>query len=328
MSSSEQVVTVTARETVELLPAERDASALGPREISGRTLASIISTGTELNACFLGANFPATPGYAAVFEVQEIGEGVTEVHRGDIVFGMGPHRSFQRMDAGDVVVVPPTLLPEHAVFARMMAVSMSTLTTTTARPPQRVLITGLGLVGHLAAQIFQSCGYEVIGCDPSAARRSLATAKGIRDTRERVPLGDAAVDGKVALVIECSGHEAAALDGCRIVQKRGEVVLIGVPWRSLAEGLSAHDVMNAVFHRYAVLRSGWEWEVPWRPSEFRANSIHGNFAAALSWLAEGRIDVRDLYETASPSDAQRIYATLREGAWPKLAAVFDWTKLR
>jgi threonine dehydrogenase-like Zn-dependent dehydrogenase len=324
VSRAEYAVTVTAREQAALMPAERDATALKPREVAGRTLASIVSTGTELNWCFLGEQFPSTPGYAAVFEVEEVGADVSELGPGDVAFGMGPHRSFQRMDAADVVRVPKGLAPERAAFARMMAVSMSALTTTTARPPQMVLVTGLGLVGHLAAQIFQSCGYEIIGCDPSEARRALAVEKGIRDTRSAVPLGDTSVDGKVALALECSGHEAAALDGCRIVQKRGEVVLIGVPWRAMAPSLTAHDVMNAVFHRYAVLRSGWEWEVPRHATEFRTNSMQANFATALSWLASGRIDVAGLYTTAPPAEAQRVYSSLVHGAWPTLAAVFDW----
>ena len=45
-----------------------------------------------------------------------------------------------------------------------------------------------------------------------------------------VPVEDPAYAGEVELVIECSGHEQAAFDGCRIVRKRGEVVLVGAPW--------------------------------------------------------------------------------------------------
>ena len=114
------------------------------------------------------------------------------------------------------------------------------------------------------------------------------------------------------------------LDGCRVVRKRGEVVLVGVPW-SRQTDLTAHDLLHAVFHRYVVLRSGWEWEVPHFPTDFRTGSLYGSFAAALRWLAEGRIRVDGLYATASPRDAQRVYQSLLHRDWPALAAVFDWT---
>src|SRR5690349_14240738 len=154
-------VTFTAREQAELLPVERDARPFGPREVAGRTLATLVSAGTELAGAYLGTSFPRAPGYAAVFEVEEAGGEMEGVRPGDRLFCMGPHRSYQRVSQEQAVPVPEGLEPADAVFARLMSVSMSTLTTTAARPPAKVLVTGLGLVGHLAAQIFSACGYEV-----------------------------------------------------------------------------------------------------------------------------------------------------------------------
>jgi len=104
----------------------------------------------------MGGSFPFVPGYAAVFEVESIGDSVAEFQPGDLAFTMGPHRSRQRCTEGDAIRVPASLNALDATFARMMCVSMTTLTTTTARPPQPVLITGLGPVGHLAALVFAS----------------------------------------------------------------------------------------------------------------------------------------------------------------------------
>jgi threonine dehydrogenase-like Zn-dependent dehydrogenase len=139
-----------------------------------------------------------------------------------------------------------------------------------------------------------------------------------------VPREDPAVAGRVALVLECSGHEQAAVDGCRVVRKRGEVVQVGAPWRRQTE-LSAHELLHLVFHRYVVLRSGWEWELPLEPADFRAGSIFGNVAAALDWLVEGRIAVDDLYALRSPQDAQDAYQALLHHRGERLAVVFDWS---
>ncbi len=322
----EFAVTVTARECAELLPAAPDERPLGPSEVMGRTLASAVSAGTEMAAAYQGSRFPATPGYAAVFQVEAVGSEVADLRPGDRAFCMGPHRSFQRAPRENVVPLPAGLPPEVGVFARLMGVTMSTLTTTTARPPELVVVTGLGIIGHLGARILRHCGYDVIACDPSAGRRALAERAGLRRVLPAVPVDDPEVAGRVGLVLECSGHEAAVLDGCRVVRKRGEVVLVGVPWQRRTD-LTAHTLLDAVFHRYAVLRSGWEWEVPAHPTDFLANSLYGNFAAALRWLAEGSIGVDGLSSLVSPREAQRVYQDLLHGRWESLTAVFDWRLL-
>ena len=116
------------------------------------------------------------------------------------------------------------------------------------------------------------------------------------------------------------------LDACRMVRKRGEVVMVGVPWQRRTE-LLAFDLLHVVFHKYVVLRSGWEWELPRRPEDFRANSIFGNYAAALQWLADGRVDVSGVYSLVSPSDAQQAYQDLLHHRGEKPAVVFDWRQL-
>ena len=65
---------------------------LGVSYVGGRTLATLISPGTEL-AWLNGEAFPIRPGYAAVFEVEEVGADVKGVQVGERRFCMGGHRS-------------------------------------------------------------------------------------------------------------------------------------------------------------------------------------------------------------------------------------------
>ncbi len=128
-------------------------------------------------------------------------------------------------------------------------------------------------------------------------------------------------------MVECSGHEQAVIDACQCVRKRGEVVMVGVPWQRKTDNF-AFEVLHPVFHNYVLLRSGWEWELPTVPAEFRVNSIMGNLEAAVRWLAEGRITVEGLIQTCSPRDAQQAYqATPPPHAPRTLLTVFDWTLL-
>jgi threonine dehydrogenase-like Zn-dependent dehydrogenase len=211
----------------------------------------------------------------------------------------------------------------------MLGVSWSTLVTTAARPPDQVLVTGLGLVGHLAAHLFAGAGYEVAACDPHAGRRSFLEATGALAAGRvlsAVPVGDPEYQDRVSLVLECSGHEAAAVEACRLVRKKGEVALIGAPWLRRTEH-HAHELLHAVFFRYVVLRSGWEWELPLDPTDFRTGSIYANYAAALRWMAEGRFSPEGLATALHPRDAQAAYQDLLHQRTPRLAVLFDWTRL-
>ncbi|MFC1712280.1 zinc-binding alcohol dehydrogenase [Candidatus Poribacteria bacterium] len=317
-------VIITAQEQAELQTVERDSRPLGPDEVAGNSLATLISAGTELAGTYTATSgFPRRSGYAAVFEVEAVGSEVKNVKEGDLAFCMGNHRSYQRVSSNGVLPLPEGLKAETGVFARMMGVSMSTLTTTTARPPEMVLVTGLGVVGNLADQNFARCGYDVIACEPIEHRRNIASECGLKKVLPAVPVDDPDIAGKVGLVVDCSGHEQAALDACNVIRKRGEVVLIATPWRRYTE-MYAHTILYAIFHKYVVMRSGWEWEVPRQPTDFRTNSIHSNLAAALKWLAAGSIQVDALYTKVSPQDAQEAYQSLLHKRSERLTCVFDW----
>jgi threonine dehydrogenase-like Zn-dependent dehydrogenase len=316
-------IAITAYQKAELELTDPLCAPLQPTEVRGRTLVSLTSPGTELHWNYMGSSFPTYPGYASVFTVDEVGADVTDLAVGTVVFGSGAHQEYQQMPRESVIPIPQGLEPEQAIFARLAGVSMSTLNTTTARAPSRVLVTGLGPVGNLAAQIFSACGYSVTAVDPVESRRETARRSGLNDVRASIAEGTPDITGEIALHVECSGHEQAALDGCNCVRKRGEVVLVGVPWKKRTE-ISSFELLHAVFHRYFVLRSGWEWEVPRHPAEFRGNSISGNYAAAMDWIAAGKIKTDGLATCYSPEQAQEVYSGLLSQSLPTPSAIFDW----
>lgn len=296
-----------------------------PGNIRGKTIISLISAGTELNSAFLAREFPKKPGYAAVFQIEETGAEVTNLQAGDVVFGSGGHGEKQDVAATSVVKLPRGVAPEEAVFARMMGVSMSTLNTTKVHAPERVLVTGLGLVGNLAAQVFANCGYFVTAVDPAPARQESARKAGVSDVRSSIAeLGE--LSGQIGLHVECSGHEQAVIEGSLAVRKGGEVVLVGVPWSRHVD-TPVFNLLHTIFHRYVTVRSGWEWEIPRQPTPFIGNSIHGNYVAAVDWIAKGRIKVKHLADGYSPTEAQHVYAGLLAQSLPTAGAYFDWRKV-
>ncbi len=318
-----QAISFTARATATLVDRQEDQP-LAADQVEGVTRFTLVSPGTELAGAYLGERFPAFPGYAAVFQVEAVGADVEHVRPGELLFCMGNHQGRQRVRAVDTVPVPAGLAAEHAPFCRLMSVTMSTLQTTLARPPATVLVTGLGPVGHLAAQLFGAYGFDVIAVDPLEARREWATKGGIARVLPSVPVDDPAVSRNVALHLECSGHEQAALDGCRVVMKKGEVALVGAPWSQRVD-IQAHEFLREIFFNYIMLRSGWEWELPHHTTDFRRGSIFGNFAEALRLLSTGRMALDGLYEVLAPADCQSVFQDLMHRRASTLFQVFDWS---
>ncbi|MAE63543.1 MAG: dehydrogenase [Phycisphaeraceae bacterium] len=321
-----KAVAFTAQQRAELIDID-DPPDLQPDEVRGRTLFSLISAGTELASYTRETSDPPQlTGYAAVAEVEAVGAEVENLAKGDMVFCGDHHKSFQQVPAWTTIRVPDGLEASKAVITRLMGVTFSTLITTVARPGDRVMITGLGPVGFLGTQIFRRSGYDVLACDPDERRVEYARRAGIEHVYTQVPLDDPRFAKTVNLVVECSGHEQAALDACNMVRVRGEVVLVGAPWERKAD-IQAFDLLRAVFNNFVVLRSGWEWEVPLDETfRFQHHTILKNYETAMQWLKQDSVYLDGLRDIVAPRDCQQAYQKCLTHETNGLFSIFDWSK--
>jgi threonine dehydrogenase-like Zn-dependent dehydrogenase len=332
MTPMMKAVRFISTENAAWMDVDCDAAAPGPAEVTACTLCSLVSPGTELNV-YLGeydraqmgwGRFPMTPGYAAVARVQQVGGEVNDLQPGQLIFCAGPHQSLQRRERRQVVPLPAGLAPERALYARIINITFTTLCTTAVRPPETVLVVGLGLVGLLGAQLFALGGYRVVGVDPLESRRELARRCGIATVLPAAPVEDPAWRGRIGLVLDCSANEQAVVDATRCARRGGEVVLVGVPM-SDQTGLLAVEAYKAVFRSCVTLRSGSEWQLPLYPERSGRPSWWGNIGCALQWLAEGRFAVDGLHTMARPERCQQVYQDLLHKRIGSLSVVFDWT---
>ena len=322
---------------------------MGPTEVAGETLYTLMSAGTEM-AAYTGfyhkqnipyGMFPFKPGYAACFRVDTVGEEVTDIKPGDICFCMGAHCSRQRKNRIDVIKVPEGMDPVKVPFARLMNVTMSTLSDSLAKPPAKVMVSGLGIVGVMGALAFQHCGYDVIAIDPIESRRKAAEECGIKKTFASAPFDDPDYGGQIALVVECSSMESAALDGVKMTRRGGEVILVGTQIEAHGDH-QAHDLLQAIFRGNVSVRGGSEWRVPLHdvdPAKVTVNAgpqpLHYDWhnssftqmKYAMQWINEGAINVEPLMLIEDPANCTEVYEKARTRAYPKPAIIFDWSKI-
>jgi threonine dehydrogenase-like Zn-dependent dehydrogenase len=263
-------------------------------------------------------------GYANVGTVIAAG-GQAGVAPGQRVYSMGNHASIIRLDAAErfCVPVPEELSDERAVFVRLANVSMTTMRTSFARGGDHVAVVGQGLVGNLAAQVFQACGAFVNAFDLSPARRERAQACGIRSVHDGAVMAEYA--RRHRLVVEATGSAQALASAVGLAQNGGEIVMIGAPWGGDENSVPSSRITRDLFFRFLRLRSGSEWEIPRQPQPWLADSIRSNVETGLAWLADGRLRVEPLITHQLPPDEiQRAYEGLRDHKDEYLGVILRW----
>jgi 2-desacetyl-2-hydroxyethyl bacteriochlorophyllide A dehydrogenase len=318
----------------ELEPVQIDEGDLGPTEVIIRTHVTVISPGTEL-ANLQGKLHMHTDaprwypmeqiGYANVGEVIAAGAEL-DVTPGQRVYSMGYHASIVRLDARNrfCVPVPDDLTDERAVFVRLANVSMTTMRTTIARGGDGVAVVGLGLIGNLAAQVFQACGMRVNALDLSPARREVAERCGIHAVHGPEAMPELAQQHR--LVVEATGSAEALAGAIGLAQSGGEIVMVGAPWGGDQNSVPSSRLTRDLFYRFLTLRSGSEWEIPRQPVPQLADSILLNIRTGLSWLADGRINVEPLItHRLPPAEIQRAYEGLLNHKDEYLGVILQWT---
>lgn len=296
--------------------------------VGGKTLFSLISSGTEISVSYLDVfdwGYPKKSGYSAVFEVDYIGKNVQGIEKGDILFAMGNHCSYQLHNANNVVKVKGLKDIKEALFIRMCGVPMATLSRMEIKPGENILVTGLGTVGILAMQVYSNLGYYVIGVDTDINRVNFAKKLGFDNVYTEIPFDDKTVKGKIGLCLECSGNEQAVLGCCNMVRPHGEVSLVGVPWKKCTD-ISAFEVLNKVFYNYVKLYSGWEMDLPVNSDKFIHESMIKNYNLALNMIADGKVKVDDMYSVTSYKNSQQAYDSIYNKNEEKLSIIFDWRK--
>lgn len=162
-------------------------------ELLIKSIYSGVSTGTEtrvLSGKQTGGNFPLIPGYEAIGRIVAGGKS-TSLEPGDLVFHTGTsftgdftkcwggHVEYALVKEFEVYSVPEGLDPADAVYAKVGAIALHGVKRAQINAEDTVVVVGLGLIGHLAAQCAKAFGARVIGVDSNAERLRLATAAGI-----------------------------------------------------------------------------------------------------------------------------------------------------
>lgn len=224
-----------------------------PGQVRLDLLVSGISAGTELNV-FRGLapqwrqsmdpktrlfsdahgsdwNWPARYGYAAVGRVAELGEGVTGLKQGELVFAYVPHGRHAVVGIDALVPLGDLEDEEIGVFFANLNTAFNGVLDANIPLGADVVVSGLGVIGQMVTRLLRRNGArKIIAVDGIAQRRATALAGGadVALSPSDGPVAERVrelTEGRGAdTVIEVSGAAPALNEAIRTVGFNGTVV--------------------------------------------------------------------------------------------------------
>lgn len=263
---------------------------------------------------------PIPLGYCNVGVVLEPSD---DLRPGDRVASTGPHAEVVSVPRRSCVRIPDGVDDETASFAVPGSIALQGIRLAAPTLGETFVVTGLGLLGLLAAQLLSAQGCRVLGLDLSAERVKLAQALGIEaiDLSSGADAVEAArafsrgrgVDG--VLLTVATQQSGPVLDAARMCRKRGRIVLVGVAGLELDRSLFYDKELSfQVSCSYGPGRHDpvYEDQGVDYPVGFVRWTIERNLEAVLDMFAAGRVNVEPLvthrFDVERATDAYDVLA--------------------
>jgi L-idonate 5-dehydrogenase len=196
-------------------------------------------------------------------------------------------------DQAQAVPTPEGLSVAEAAFAEPLAVCLHAVQQAGSVLGRRVLVSGSGPIGVLIAAVAHAAGAaEIVVTDVEDAPLRFAQMVGARKTlnvaKKPQEFSTYKEDkGYFDVMFEASGAGAAVLEGIEAVAPRGVLVQVG-------QGAEATLPMSRIVAKELQLRGAFRF--------------HREFAEAVEFLAQRRIDVRPLLTaTIQMKDAREAF---------------------
>jgi predicted dehydrogenase/threonine dehydrogenase-like Zn-dependent dehydrogenase len=280
---------------------------------------------TTLDAVRAKLDLPIALGYCNAGRVVDAdSDGRFSV--GDRVASNGPHAEMVSVPTNLAALVPDSVSDEEAAFTVVGAIGLQGIRLLQPTLGERIVVSGLGLIGLLAVQMLRANGCEVLGIDFDPKKTALAAQFGaatveLSQGQDPVAIADAwtrgqGVDGVLITASTKSDeliHQAATM--CR---KRGRIVLVGVVGLNLRRSdFYEKELTFQVSCSYGPGRYDPEYEK--KGLDYPIGHVRWteqrNFEAVLGLLASKRIDVAPLISHRFAfDDALSAYEVVGQGA--------------
>jgi len=274
-----------------------------------------------LDAVFRKLGEPLPLGYCNAGEVIEVGKGVKDFSVGDRVVSNGQHAEIVCIPENLVAKIPDSVSYEQASFTVIGAIGLQGIRLIEPSFGETVVVTGLGLIGLIAAQLLKANGCKVIGFDFDPSKVELAKSWGIEaynaadtDVVKLVTSKTNGIGCDAVLITASTKSNDVISEAAQMSRQRGRIVLVGVI------GL---DIQRSDFYNKEL---SFQVSCSYGPGRYDANyedkgldypigfvrwTEKRNFQAVLSAIENNQIDVDSLItERIDLKDYNTIYGDM------------------
>jgi len=289
---------------------------------------------STFNAVTSKLNQPLPLGYCNAGIVIGIGKNVTGFQIGDRVASNGPHAEIVSVPQNLVAKIPDTVTDEEAAFTIVGAIALQSIRLAQPSLGETMVVTGLGLIGQITAQLLQANGCRVIGIDIDEAKLALARNAGIEaihaDNAAAAVYAATNQQGADGVIITATTRSSEVIaQAAEMSRKRGRIVLTGVIGLELNRAdFYEKELSFQVSCSYGPGRYELQYEEKGQdyPIGYVRWTAKRNFEAVLQAIASGRLDVRPLITKRVPlADYKNIYDHLSDNQ--VIAALMEYPEM-
>lgn len=277
-----------------------------------------------VKAVFNKLGQPMPLGYCNVGRVVAVGRGVTEFQIGDRVASNGPHAEYVCVPQNLVAKVPENVSDDEAAFTVIGSIGLQGIRNLNPQLGETIVVTGLGLVGLVTAQLLRANGCNVIGIDFDQQKVDIAKEKGINAINPATGVDpvsfveentdNVGADG-VIITASAKGDEIIH-QACQMSRKRGRIVLVGVIGMNMRrDDFYKKELSFQVSCSYGAGRYDEEYEQKGHdyPLPYVRWTEKRNFQAILNAISNGGLDVKSLItEVVDLENYEEIYGDMRK----------------
>lgn len=288
-----------------------------------------------LEAVFNKLGEPLPLGYCNVGRVIAVGEGVMEFQIGDRVASNGQHAEVVSVPKNLVAKIPEHVSDQEAAFTVIGSIGLQGIRLINPTLGETVVVTGLGLIGLITAQLLIANGCRVIGIDFDAAKLELARKWGVitcnpknEDVVKFVESHTEGIGTDAVLITASAKSDEIISQAARMSRKRGRIVLVGVIGLNISRAdFYEKELSFQVSCSYGPGRydDNYEQRGIDYPLPFVRWTEKRNFEAILQSIASGKLQVQELITEVVPlHDYQKIYGDIGQSS--SIASILEYPK--
>jgi predicted dehydrogenase/threonine dehydrogenase-like Zn-dependent dehydrogenase len=288
-----------------------------------------------LEAVFNKLGEPLPLGYCNVGKVIAVGDGVSEFKVGDRVASNGQHAEFVSIPKNLVAHIPENVTNEQAAFTVIGSIGLQGIRLLKPTLGETIVVTGLGLIGLLTAQLLVANGCKVIGVDIDESKLTLAKQWGIIPFNPRngdvVKFVEETTNGVGAdgVIITASAKTDEIISqAAKMSRKRGRIILVGVIGLNLSRAeFYEKELSFQVSCSYGPGRYDENYEnrgIDY-PLPFVRWTEKRNFEAVLQSISSGKLKVNEMITEVIPLDNyMQIYGEI--GSSKSIASILKYNE--